>query len=342
MSKSKKKISSPRGDGMSSNRSGVDMRHPPKRRIPGPIIDSHTHITTPKNAALFVEAARVYQIDKVFGITNFKDAEALRKRYGTFFEFWHRPTYEDKDKPKLFKRVQLDLLDEAFERGYKGVKFWFKPPFNIDQKMRFDDPRLYPIFERMGELGLPGLVHIADPDVWFERVYNDQKKFGTKRENYDQLKNMLRDFPNVTIQGAHFAGDPEHLDHLQEMMDQFPNLLLDCSGTKWIVREMSKQRNAAREFIIRYADRILFGSDLVTFDGITEFDRYASRYWVHQMLWETGVKCQSPIDDPDSTGIPRLNGLDLPDEVLEKLYWRNAVRVFDIRKPRVRSAMPGA
>ncbi|MDP6359830.1 MAG: amidohydrolase family protein [Planctomycetota bacterium] len=340
--KKKKRVASPRGDGMSSNRTGVDLRNPPPRRIPGPIIDAHAHVAHPKIAKLFVEVARTYHIDKVIAISTVEDAEALRKRYGTFFEFYYRPPFDEKDKPRIFKKKSLERIDEAVENGFKALKFWFKPQFNYDQKMYFDDRRLYPLFERAGEHGIPCITHIADPDIWFERVYTSRRKFLTKRGNYRQFRNAFRDHPDVTFIGAHMAGDPEHLDHLQELLDEHPNLVVDCSATKWVARELSEQAADAREFFIRNSDRIMFGTDLVTFPGITDFDRYASRYWVHQIMWETGRRCESPIDDPDSPDVPKLHGLDLPDDVLEKLNWRNAVRIFNLKRPRVRTAMPRA
>jgi len=340
MARKPQKVASPRGEGMSSNRTGIDFQTPPPRRIRGPIIDAHTHVGNPQMAKLFVEVARTYNIDKVVAISTVEDAEALRKRFGSFFEFFYRPPFDGKDKPRTFKKMTLERIDEAVEKDFKALKFWFKPQFNYDQKMYFDDRRMYPIFERAGEHGIPCLTHIADPDVWFERVYTSRRKFLTKRGNYKQFRNAFRDFPEVTFIGAHMAGDPEDLDHLQELFDDHPNLMVDCSATKWVVREISRQAEESREFFIRNADRIMFGTDLVTFPGITDFGRYASRYWVHQIMWETDRRCESPIDDPDAAGVPKLHGLDLPDDVLEKLNWRNAIRVFKLKKPRVRTALP--
>jgi len=78
--------------------------------------------------------------------------------------------------------------------------------------------------------------------------------------------------------------------------------------------------------MIRNADRILFGTDLVI-DDKYDFDHYASRYWTHQMLWETPYRDESPIDDPDADQPPRLVGLDLPAPALSRLYWENAAEL---------------
>ena len=64
------------------------------------------------------------------------------------------------------------------------------------------------------------------------------------------------------------GGDPEHLDHLAELLTRYPNLYLDTSATKWIVRELGKQQEAAREFFRRWADRICFGTDQVVLKDV--------------------------------------------------------------------------
>ena len=110
-------------------------------------------------------------------------------------------------------------------------------------------------------------------------------------------------------------------------LGQFPNLVLDCSATRWMVREISARRDAAREFFIRNQGRILFGSDQVSGDD-RGFDFLASRFWVHRKLWETAYVGPSPIFDPDlpEDQQPMIRGLALPDGVLQKLYHDNAIK----------------
>ena len=112
------------------------------------------------------------------------------------------------------------------------------------------------------------------------------------------------------------------------------------SATKWMVRAVAEQSAAAvRDFFVAFQDRLIFGSDLVVGDKF-DWDHYASRYWALQMTWESEYRGESPIEDPDggqgfdprtgtfdvssADGRPRLCGVDLPAEVLVKLYRRNA------------------
>ena len=96
-----------------------------------------------------------------------------------------------------------------------------------------------------------------------------------------------------------------------------------------MAREVSARRDEARDFFIRNAERILFGSDQVSGDD-RGFDFLASRFWVHRKLWETAYIGPNPILDPDlpEDQQPMLRGLALPDDVLQKLYHDNAVKIL--------------
>lgn len=108
------------------------------------------------------------------------------------------------------------------------------------------------------------------------------------------------------------------------MLDRHANYRIDTSATKWIVREVARQPERVKDFVTRNANRVLFGSDLVAADRFQSFDHYASRYWAHQMMWETAYRGESPIEDPDAETPPQLAGVDLPAEVLRQVYGENA------------------
>jgi len=177
------------------------------------------------------------------------------------------------------------------------------------------------------------MVHVADPDVWFHTVYADAAKFGTKPEQYTGLERMLAMFPDVTWIGAHMGGDSEHPDHLQALLEKYPNLVFDTSATKWQVREVSLRRDAIRALICRYPERFLFGTDLVTRHHLPA-EHYVSRYWSQRTLWESAWEGPSPIADPDYSpvqgepALPMLRGVNLTQEVLEKVYYQNAVQLL--------------
>jgi predicted TIM-barrel fold metal-dependent hydrolase len=171
------------------------------------------------------------------------------------------------------------------------------------------------------------MTHVGDPDTWYAAKYADHGKYGGRDDHYAMWERVMRRYPDVPWIGAHMAGNPEDLGRLQRLLDSFPNLSIDCSATRWMVREISKRRDEAREFFIRNADRIMWGSDQVSGDD-RGFDFLASRWWAHRKLWETAYIGQTPIHDPDlpEDRQPQLRGLALPDEVLQKMYHDNAVR----------------
>jgi predicted TIM-barrel fold metal-dependent hydrolase len=171
------------------------------------------------------------------------------------------------------------------------------------------------------------MTHIGDPDTWYNGKYADASKYGTREEHYRMWEGMLAAYPHLPWCGAHLGGNPENLGRLQNLLDRFPNLVLDCSATRWMAREVSQRRDAAREFFVRNQDRILFGSDQVSGDD-RQFDFLASRWWTHRKLWETAYIGPSPILDPDvpEDAQPQLRGLALPDDVLQKIYHDNAQR----------------
>ena len=96
-------------------------------------------------------------------------------------------------------------------------------------------------------------------------------------------RDLYRALRTAAQLGAHLGGNPEDLMRLQRLLDTYPNLYLDSSATRWMVREISARRDAARDFIIRNQDRIIFGSDQVSGDD-RGFDFLASRFWSHRKL----------------------------------------------------------
>ena len=311
--------------------SGTDaapLLDPPRRKTACPIIDAHLHFGSVEDTGLLVDVARRYGLTRLLGIVKTRDqALILRRRYGDLLGFLIRPTYELIGEPTTFREYAVELLNRSADEGLVGVKFWFKPPFLASSGVTLDDPRMAPIWETMDRRRLVGLAHIADPDAWFVEKYGDVEKYGTKLDQYTQLTNVLERYPDVSIIGAHFGGNPEDLEFLAGLLTRYPNFHIDTSATKWVARELSAKPREARDFVVRFADKIIFGTDLVVSEK-AEPDYYASRFWVQQMLWEGCAVLPSPIPDPDHPAVPIVHGLCLEPDVLERIYHKNAERVF--------------
>ncbi len=308
------------------------FRTPPPRKVSTPIVDIHTHIGR-KQVEEQVEAARIYGVQKMLGICPLDDGLRLRDRFPDRIIVATTLLWDHRSDPVRFAEENQALLARAAAHEVRVVKLWFGPRiYPRYEGLHLDAPLLDPVFEAIAAHGLDALVHIADPDRWFVTKYGDVATYGTKADQYPQLESRLAQYPAVRFLAAHMGGHPEDLGHLGRLLDRHPNLSLDTSATRWIVRELGRQPEAVRAFFATYADQLLFGTDQVVLDE-PEPERYLVRYWIHQMFWETDLVCELPIDDPDVDGTPMLRGVNLPADVLRRIYWENAVRWLGLAPP---------
>ncbi|MBU0639095.1 MAG: amidohydrolase [Planctomycetes bacterium] len=310
-----------------ANRLGLDYRAVPPRKLSGPVIDAHTHIHHIDHAPLFFEVAEAYGVERVLSMSPVQQVEPLRRAYADRISFIAVPRWHEFALTPAFRRQWLDDLREFRQHGARLCKFWSAPPLRGELGLTLEHDFFQPVIQQALELGYEFMVHIGDPRLWWRPGgrYADTTRFGTRRDQYEQLAWFLETVAPRRVIGAHLAGSVEAPRFLQSLLDRYQHLWLDCSATKWIVREVARRPAAARELIIRNHERILFGTDLVTESGY-DFDHYASRYWAHLKLWETPYRGESPIADPDAAKPPQLCGIDLPAEILRSLYRDNAAR----------------
>jgi predicted TIM-barrel fold metal-dependent hydrolase len=225
-------------------------------------------------------------------------------------------------------------LEESVAAGARGLKI-FK---NLGLKVRDtagalvmpDDERLAPLWARAGELGVPVLIHVADPPAFFEPLDGHNPAYlsltqrpewhfyGPEYPGFLELVEagirLMARHPDTTFITAHTGWYTENLAFVAEqMLDRLPNMVTDFSAR---INTLGIQPYAAREFFIKYQDRILFGTDNTPSEG----------------MFRTYYRFLETRDDyfESSPGRPlsRIYGLGLPDEVLEKVYRRNAERVI--------------
>ena len=250
----------------------------------------------------------------------------------TFALYLPMGAFADFDQEKL-----LEAVDEAHNLEYSMVKMWFGPRFldyfKSSNKNRFaiSAPEFEPVFSRIEDYNLPIDVHVADPDIWYQTKYLDINLYRTKEDAIDEFLTVLERHPSLRAISVHFGSLPESLEKLEEIFQRFPNFYIDTASTKWIVRELGKDIEKSREFIIQHKKRIFFATDISVGWGDRPEDYMATRYWSQRLFWETDVKeVELPFSDEDNPNPPTyINGLKLPPSVLECLYWKNAQSFFE-------------
>lgn len=297
-------------------------------------------------------------------MTALHDIETVRRQLGDAIKFIAIPNFSAADPLAAFGRDYIRDLALFKLHGAAIAKFWNAPriyeassePFTCNP-FRLNSPLRVDTMKAAADLGMIFMVHVADPDTWFATKYRDAARYGTKHEQYDDLEDVLSRFQLPWI-AAHMGGYPEDLPFLSKLLASYPNLYLDCSATKWIVRELSKHDPVdVRAFFQRWRGRLLFGSDIVTRDShispnhnTTEmdskasdeseaYDLYASRYWALRTLLEGDYHGESPIADPDlhlvnqesfsPLDAPVLRGCSIDTESLLSLYRGTAAALLN-------------
>lgn len=225
------------------------------------------------------------------------------------------------------------------ERGAQGLKIWKRFGLHVrdheGELVKVDDPRLIPIWESAGELGLPVMIHVADPVAFFDPINETNERFEELGAHPDwaftsppfpafmniinDLANMVARHPNTTFIGAHVGCYAENLGWVGALLDCCPNFFVDISAR---IAELGRQPYTARRFFIQYADRILFGTDMGP-----DLDAYRICY---RFLETEDEYFNYDMELVPSQGRWQVYGVDLPDDVLMRVYSENARCVLEM------------
>ena len=302
----------------------------------GPIFDAHTHIGTIDNISEMIAIEDDFGVSAQIGIVHDEEGfQAAKERYPHRFVFAKYLSLRDIARYNV--GPVLDEISHLREQGYSLAKSWFGPRWRdyhreVRKDFRIDHPRLDPIFQALEDNGIPLIIHVGDPDTYYASQYRDSERYGIKDEHLKEMEEVIARHPKLKFQIPHLGAQPEihRLPDLARWMDEFPNVVVDTASSRWMARELSKDPGKAREFMLKYSDRVLFGTDLSSNRDVHDF---SGRYVAQRILWETNER-DTPLPFPDAdikdTGGTAINGLDLPLSVLRKLYWENANRVYKV------------
>jgi hypothetical protein len=195
-------------------------------------------------------------------------------------------------------------------------------------RLKVDDPELQPVWETAGRLNVPVFLHVAEPQEFFQPLdYKNERwlelaLFGDRRyppEQFPRFEELMlernrlfRKHPKTRFILAHFGWHANDLARAGKLLDSAPNLYLDVAA---VLYDFGRQPRAAREFFVKYQDRILFGKDFWAAEEYPSYwrvfetgDEYFDYYRGYHAFW-------------------KLYGMALPDEVLRKLYFQNALKI---------------
>ena len=242
-----------------------------------------------------------------------------------------------------FGQEMVAQLDDAVARGARGLKVLKDLGLGVRDKsgklIAVDDPRLDPVWEECGRLGIPVSIHTSDPEAFFHPTDNTNERyeelighpdwsfagpgFPSKEALLAARDRVFVRHPKTTFIALHVANWPESLDYVSGMLDKYPNVMVEFGARQ---AELGRQPRRAREFFLQYQDRILFGTD----SEVTE-EMYRNYFrWL-----ETNDEYFNYWGYPGQ-GRWKIYGMGLPDSVLEKVYHKNAERVF----AQFKSALP--
>ncbi len=252
---------------------------------------------------------------------------------------------------------QIAWLRQAKQMGAHGLKIfktlglWVHDP--AGKRVAVDDPRLDPIFEAAGELGLPVAIHVGDPKAFFDPVtpanpryqelslnpgwsFADRSRYPPWEQMFQEFENLVARHPGTTFIGVHFGNDPEEPARVAALMDRQPNLVVDTAARVGEIGRMPPEQ--LRKIFVDHHTRILFGTDI----GVSASDltlgcpetypetaettaRFFAAHWAFFETERHGLAHPSTIP-----GQWTVVGIDLPRVVLEVFYHRNAERLFGL------------
>ncbi len=309
------------------------------------VIDVHNHVN---DAAGIDEHKDPGRVIEVMNNTNVKTIVILTGLWGDKLQ----AVIDEMVKPypgrfMVFTQLDWTKIDDAnfggemaaqirdsVGRGARGLKLLKDLGLGVRDKtgklIAVDDPRLDPVWEECGREGIPVFIHTGDPEAFFHPIdasneryeelieHPDWSFYGRDYPSFEALlearNRVFAKHPHTTFVSLHM-GWPENLDWVQAMLEGHPNVMVEFGARE---AELGRQPRRTRDLFLKYQDRVMFGTD----------NEVAEAMYRNNFRWlETGDEYFDYWGAPGQ-GRFEIGGLALPDEVLEKIYHKNAERLF--------------
>jgi len=261
-----------------------------------------------------------------------KTVATMKTRYPDRFAVFLNMSYDDLNTPGFGARAAA-RLEQDVKNGAQGLKifkdFGMELKYANGQRVHVDDPEFDPVFEKCAELRIPVLIHVAEPSAFFDpwdyanERWLELKQFpGRARppSSYPPFETLMAErnhlfakHPRTKFIAAHLAFHGNDLERLGKLFDTYPNVSADIAA---VLAELGRQPYSAHDFLVKYQDRILMGKDIYEVDEYKWYfrcletrDEYFEYYRKRHAFW-------------------RIYGCDVPDDVLKKVYYKNALRLL--------------
>jgi predicted TIM-barrel fold metal-dependent hydrolase len=300
-----------------------------------PVIDVHMH-TRDRDPDLWIKLDNSLNVKKTILLSGAL-GEKLNQEYKKYVEAYPdrfilfcglgRQWFKDKD----YSEKAVTAIQDAYDMGVRGIGelldkgLTWGTDYNGDT-IDISSPMFDPVWSLCEKLGMPVNIHVFDPPAFYKPIdeHNEQffvsSRYGFYGRNIYDRETMINKrnaimerHPKLIIIGAHVGNSAHNLGELCEILDKYPNFYVDLSARSW---EYGRQPNTARKFLIKYQDRVMFGTDL---------GPVSESYLPHFRLLETD---DDQIVPQGASRGWNVFGLYLPDEVLRKIYYENAERVI--------------
>jgi predicted TIM-barrel fold metal-dependent hydrolase len=331
--------------------------------VTGKVIDAHLHVDAESiKRCLQVMDDNLIRYGINIGVTGDEHfypflaaAKPYKGRIGTMYAFDWSLIKKDPD----FFRKAPDMLTRAVEAGAIGLKSFKDLGLTVRDShgvlVPVDDPRLFPIWQRAGELNIVVAFHTTDPKAFFEPwnpqnerwkelelhpnwSFADRRKYPPRNVVLEQRNNVIRRFPRIKFQGCHVANNSEDIQTVLKWLDAMPNLSVDFAAR---LGELGRHSaSSGHEFFTRHQERILFGTDRMFYaDGDIqgagpkkrftkeEDRRFYQVHWRYLQTRDKQFEHPTPIQ-----GDWKIDAVGLDKTVLEKVYWQNAHQLFHLNR----------
>ena len=256
---------------------------------------------------------------------------AMKGRYPDRFVVFANLSYDDLNTPGYGKRAAA-RLEQDVRNGAQGLKVFKNYGMDLKyangERVHVDDPEFGPVWEKCAELKIPVLIHIAEPSAFFDPWDYHNERWEELREfpgrarppsKYPPFETLIAErnhlfaaHPRTNFIAAHLAFHGNDLERLGKLLDANPNVYVDIAA---VLAELGRQPYTAHDFLVKYQDRVLMGKDIYDvneykwyFRALETRDEYFEYYRKRHAFW-------------------RIYGFQLPDEVLKKIYYENALKL---------------